>query len=516
MVQTRTRAEGPARREIAEESLSIPRGSRFLRYLLVGLDAIAAITAWGLMSIVAAADGARTQLVSSLMIAGLTVVQIAIFNVLGLYRARVCSLRVVEYARIARGCLILAFCALAVAALQHSLLTPGEIAVWVSATFLLAVILRSGYRAWLTDCRRSGRYQRSILVVGAGAEASEMTALLATHPELGFHTAAIVGEGPEAGGTGLADLPYAHLDDAVEVMGKIRATGALICAGDLPSEELNRIVRDLLDAGAHVQLTSGLRGVDIGRIRPAALAHEPLFYVEPMTLAAWQLAVKRALDLVLASMMIVLTAPILLVAAIIIRLQDRGPVMFKQERVGRHGAMFTLYKLRTMRVGSEHTTALILELNVRDGPLMKVPNDPRVTWFGRILRATSIDELPQLWNVLNGTMSLVGPRPALPDEVARFDAELRARESVPPGLTGLWQVEGRDNPSFSAYRRFDLFYLQNWSVGLDIMILLSTVESVFVRIFRGLRHLDEDIQLAPPEVRDPANAARRRRERTSR
>jgi lipopolysaccharide/colanic/teichoic acid biosynthesis glycosyltransferase len=110
-------------------------------------------------------------------------------------------------------------------------------------------------------------------------------------------------------------------------------------------------------------------------------------------------------------------------------------------------------------------------------------------------------------------MSLVGPRPALPDEVARFDAELRARESVLPGLTGLWQVEGRENPSFAAYRRFDLFYLQNWSVALDIIILLGTVESVFLRIFRGLRHLDQDIQLAPPEVLDPASAAGRQEAR---
>jgi lipopolysaccharide/colanic/teichoic acid biosynthesis glycosyltransferase len=203
----------------------------------------------------------------------------------------------------------------------------------------------------------------------------------------------------------------------------------------------------------------------------------------------------------------VLGAPLLALAAVAVKLQDGGPVFFRQERVGRHGVPFTLFKLRTMQVGSERATDLILELNVRDGPLVKVPNDPRVTKVGRILRATSIDELPQLWNVLNGTMSLVGPRPALPDEVARFDTELRARESVLPGLTGLWQVEGRDNPSFAAYRRFDLFYLQNWSVALDIIILASTVESVLLRIFRGLRHLDQDIQLAPPEVIDPTNAA---------
>jgi len=505
MVQTRTRADNSTARVPTSSALTIPRGSRFLRYLLVSLDATAVVTAWATTTAIWPRND-RTILGSTVLMAALVVVHIGVFTALGLYRARVCSLRVVEYARIARGCLLLALSALAVAAFRHSIVTPGEIARWITATFVLMVILRGGYRAWLTDCRRSGRFQRPIVVVGTGHEAAEMTALLVTHPELGYRTVAIVGDSPAARANGLQDLPCGHLDDVVATFGQLGATGALICAGDLPSLRVNQIVRDLLDAGAHVQMTSGLRGVDIGRIRPAPLAHEPSFYVEAMTLASWQLAVKRVLDSVVASAMLLLSAPVLLVAAVAIKLQDGGPVMFRQERVGRHGAQFTLYKLRTMRVGSERTSDLILELNVRDGPLVKVPNDPRVTKVGRVLRATSIDELPQLWNVLNVTMSLVGPRPALPDEVARFDTELRARESVLPGLTGLWQVEGRDNPSFSAYRRFYLFYLQNWSVALDIIILLGTVESVLLRIFRGLRHLDQDIRLAPPEIVDPTNA----------
>jgi lipopolysaccharide/colanic/teichoic acid biosynthesis glycosyltransferase len=190
-------------------------------------------------------------------------------------------------------------------------------------------------------------------------------------------------------------------------------------------------------------------------------------------------------------------------AALGIKLQDLGPVLFKQYRIGHQGDPFVLYKLRTMREGAESETGDLLELDMRDGPLTKFSRDPRVTMLGRVLRATSIDELPQLWNVLNGTMSLVGPRPAIPNEVVHFDAELRARESVRPGITGLWQVEGRDNPSFAAYRRFDLFYIQNWSIALDLMILAVTVESVIARIFRAPLHLDEDIQIAPPYLQDP-------------
>ena len=272
MVQTRTRAESTVRRVVAPRPISVPRGSRFLRSLLVALDATSVLTAWVTTTAIWPRNN-RTLLASGLLIMTLVVVQVGVFNALGLYRARVCSLRVVEYARIARGCLLLAFAALAVAAFERAIVTPGEVARWICATFVLLVITRSGYRAWLTDSRRAGRYQRPILVVGTGHEASQMTALLATHPELGYRIVGIVGSTPEALMSGLKLLPVGELFDAVTVFGELRATGALICAGDVPSFQLNQIVRDLLDAGAHVQLTSGLRGVDIGRIRPAPLAH---------------------------------------------------------------------------------------------------------------------------------------------------------------------------------------------------------------------------------------------------
>ena len=339
-----------------------------------------------------------------------------------------------------------------------------------------------------------------MLLVGAGGESAEIATLLIDHPELGYRTVGIVGNRSEAARHRLEDRWCADLDDAPLAVAETGVTGVILCASDLRASELNRAVQELLNAGAHVQLSSGLHGIDVGRLRPAPLAHEPLFYVERVTLASWQLVTKRAIDLVLASLMLVLTAPVLALAALGVKLGDRGPMFFKQTRVGRDGATFVLYKVRTMREGAEQETAQLYALNAREGPLTKIPQDPRVTMLGRVLRATSIDELPQLWNVLNGTMSLVGPRPALPDEVAHFDAELRARESVLPGLTGLWQVEGRDNPSFAAYRRFDLFYLQNWSVTLDMMILLGTVEAMITRVFRSLLHFDTEISLAPPKL----------------
>jgi lipopolysaccharide/colanic/teichoic acid biosynthesis glycosyltransferase len=197
--------------------------------------------------------------------------------------------------------------------------------------------------------------------------------------------------------------------------------------------------------------------------------------------------VKRTLDLGLASVAVVLVLPMLAAAALAIKLEDGGPLLFRQKRVGRNGEAFTLFKLRTMVPDAEQQLQALQERNQRMGPLFKLAADPRITSAGRILRATSIDELPQLFNVLQGTMSLVGPRPALPEEMQQFDDRLQARTQVPPGITGLWQVEARDNPSFGAYRRLDLFYVENWSVGLDLGILLATVGVVLTRGSRALR-----------------------------
>jgi lipopolysaccharide/colanic/teichoic acid biosynthesis glycosyltransferase len=196
--------------------------------------------------------------------------------------------------------------------------------------------------------------------------------------------------------------------------------------------------------------------------------------------------VKRGIDITVASLCLIVSAPCLLVAALLIRLHDRGPVLLRQQRVGRDGTHFTVLKLRTMVPNAERLLADLSVLNERtDGPLFKLRTDPRVTPIGRVLRATSIDELPQLINVLLGTMSMVGPRPALVDEVAQFDEESLRRLNVLPGITGLWQVEARDNPSFNAYRRLDLLYVDNWSIGLDISILVRTGPVVIEHALRA-------------------------------
>jgi lipopolysaccharide/colanic/teichoic acid biosynthesis glycosyltransferase len=181
-----------------------------------------------------------------------------------------------------------------------------------------------------------------------------------------------------------------------------------------------------------------------------------------------------------------LVLPVLVAAALAIKLDDGGPIVFRQRRVGRDGKPFTLLKLRTMVPNAEAYRADLEHQNHRTGPLFKMVGDPRITRVGHFLRATSIDELPQLINIIRGDMSLVGPRPALPDEVAQFDVEHQERGTMMPGITGLWQVEGRDDPSFDSYRRLDLYYVENWSIGLDLAILLATAGVVASRGVRSL------------------------------
>jgi lipopolysaccharide/colanic/teichoic acid biosynthesis glycosyltransferase len=200
----------------------------------------------------------------------------------------------------------------------------------------------------------------------------------------------------------------------------------------------------------------------------------------------------------------VLSLPLLVLAALAIKVTDPGPVFFKQVRVGKNGHLFTLYKFRTMVVDAEKRMAALARDNERNGPLFKMQGDPRVTKVGKLLRLSSIDEIPQLLNVLKGQMSLVGPRPALPKEVLEFDADLRRRELVKPGITGLWQVEARDSPSFDAYRRLDLFYVDNWTLIGDLDIMLDTLEHMLGRLIGSFRRSDEQGETVAAAEASPA------------
>jgi len=356
--------------------------------------------------------------------------------------------------------------------------------IWL---FVLLNVERGVFANWIRTSRAEGRYARPIAIIGTNDEGLELHRLLTTEPELGYHVVGVIGDPVDTAVT----WPVPWLGDTTDAAGTLRShgiTGCVVAVSAFSLAARTRLLRDLLADGIHLQLSSGIARIDHHRLRLVPIGREPGFYLERHDPSPWQLKVKRAVDLAAVIVSLPLVLPVIGVAALAIKLTSRGPVIYRQERIGRGGLPFTMPKLRTMVAAADQQLDELKDLNQRtDGPLFKLEHDPRVTAVGRILRATSIDELPQLWCVVTGTMSLVGPRPPLPHEVEGFDAELRSRFDVTPGITGLWQVEARDNPSFQTYRRYDLFYVENWSIRLDLAILVRTFEAVVTRAVVGLR-----------------------------
>jgi exopolysaccharide biosynthesis polyprenyl glycosylphosphotransferase len=481
-----------------------------LRRWLVGLDIGGGLLAWTAVVIYAdyhRSGGAKFG-VAIATGAALSLITVALLAVHRLYLARVCAVRSVELSGIARST---ALCALVAAWLNRVEHVGPSLTVDVLGaifSFLVLMSVRSAYTSWLRTCRARGLFCRRVCVYGTNDEAQALVQLLQGQPELGYRVVAVLGDPVVWGRRESEILAIDPGRDPAAVAAEAGASGVLVAASAVDPLDLDHVVRHLVASGLHVQISTGLARIGHQRIRPSPLSHQLLFYVERPKLSPWQCFLKRTIDIVISSFALLLFSPLVAAAAIAIKVGDGGSITYRQERVGRNSGSFQLIKLRTMVPDASSQLAELLALNERNGPLFKVTLDPRVTPIGRFLRATSIDEIPQLLNVLRGEMSLVGPRPALPEEVAQFDDELLDRVSVQPGITGLWQVEARDSPSFHAYRRLDLFYVDNWSVVMDLTILAATFGVVVSRAFRTLRGGSEILSLTerdkssnPPSAR---------------
>ena len=356
--------------------------------------------------------------------------------------------------------------------MQYSLLSRlwvGLLFVCVMASLATSRIIA---RQVFKRLRASGRVSRPVIIVGTGTDAISLLHTTQRMPGLGYRVLGFTGEPAGArGGFGVLGT----VDDTLEVVRQTGATGVILSVASLEPATVNRLTRTLTEAGCHVTLSSSLHDIDISRTRSQSIDGRLMIYVEPTNRSRAHLMLKRTFDVAIAALVSLLTLPILGIAMLAVKLDSRGPSLFKQVRVGKDGVEFEILKLRTMVTGAEAIRAELEAHNESSGPLFKMREDPRITRVGRFLRKTSIDELPQLWNVLRGDMSIVGPRPALPSEAVQWTPELRDRLRVMPGITGMWQVSGRSEADFDMYRRLDLFYVDNWSLTHDIKIVLRTI-----------------------------------------
>lgn len=476
-------AEAPETRRTTRE-ISMPRSSSSrAKVLLVIADAATLILTAAISTFIFARYVDDDGNVSHLFWATLVTlpVWLALFANQRLYNTRFIGRRIDEFRRIVNASVLGALAVTVAANAGNVLLRRGSVVILAVTACVCITIEREFARRLFLRLRAGGHMVRRVVIAGANPEGRDIAAMLQTEPWLGYQVIGFVDDNapprepvpgvPLLGG--VADLP--------NVLREFPNTSVIVASSAVDSSVTNRLARDLLDQGVHVELSSTLRDISSQRLTVRPLGRFPVVYVEPVSRGGWRAVAKRGFDIVTAVVGIVVTAPVLLAAAIAVKLDSKGPVLFKQVRVGQDSEPFRVLKLRTMVVDAEAKLADLLEQNEADGPLFKMANDPRVTRVGRVLRATSIDELPQLWNVLRGDMSMVGPRPALPHETEQWDALLVQRLRVKPGITGMWQVSGRSDTSFEDYTRLDLYYVDNWTLTTDLAIVVKTIPAVLLR-----------------------------------
>ena len=346
------------------------------------------------------------------------------------------------------------------------------------------VVTRWLWRKWLTNRRARGEYSAKVLLVGSEVSVLHTATELARQPQAGYHVVgACVPSGRVADYLPGTDIPVAGNVDRVG--SAIAATGAdtivITSSDELSPEKIRQLSWSLEPGRQHLVVAPSLTDIGGPRIHTRPVAGLPLIHVETPRYEGFKRYQKRIFDFVASAFLILILSPVLVAIAIVIRLSTPGPVLFRQERVGLDGGTFRMLKFRSMVTNAE---ALIHELAANDrtegnSVLFKMKDDPRVTKVGRVLRKFSLDELPQLFNVLRGDMSLIGPRPPLQREVDLYETHVHRRFLMKPGITGLWQVSGRSDLSWEDSVRLDLYYVENWSMVGDFIILMKTARAVF-------------------------------------
>lgn len=371
------------------------------------------------------------------------------------------------------------------AELRH-ITAESVLVFWLVSTFG-TLLVREILILCVRQMRLHGRNLRHLLIVGTNARAQDFASRVDQHPELGYSLRGFVDD--DWSGSALADISGHEVVANLHTIGEYlrhHVVDEVLIALPMATlyQEASRIVGLCEVHGVVVHFVPGFDFLNMGSSTATftTLNEDPVITLVPPPMSGWQMVGKRTVDLVGAALLVVLLAPLLLMIAVLVKFTSDGPILFIQERVGLNKRKFPMMKFRTMSSNAEELQKSLEHLNEASGPVFKIEHDPRITPLGRFLRRTSLDELPQLFNVLLGDMSLVGPRPLPLRDYAGFDQDWhRRRFSVRPGITCLWQVRGRSSISFEKWMELDMEYIKNWSLWLDVKILAQTVRAVLAQ-----------------------------------
>ncbi len=360
--------------------------------------------------------------------------------------------------------------------LQEGLTSRLFIAVFTFTTVVILLIEKKLFLLFLDFIHLRGYNQINLLIVGTGNRAREFIKAVKNHANWGLRIVGLIDD--EHG-------MYGKEIEGLRVLGRLQDIPFIIHRKVIdrvifvvPRLWLHRIDEAILACekeGISTAISLDLYDLNFARTRQTDFSGFPLLEFETFSARQWELFIKRTIDIMLSLLALSLFGPLILFTVLAVKLTSRGPVFFKQVRCGMNGRKFTLYKFRSMVVGAEMKMRELEKMNEMDGPVFKIKKDPRITPLGRILRRTSLDELPQFFNVLKGDMSIVGPRPPLPVEVEMYEVWQRRRLSLKPGITCIWQVSGRNKISFERWMEMDLEYIDSWSLWIDFKILIRTV-----------------------------------------
>lgn len=387
-----------------------------------------------------------------------------------------------EYVRVTRASFGLFGAVAILAFLVRIDVARGYLLISLPAGIILLVFTRWLWRQWLVAQRSMGRYSAKVLLVGSRQSVTQIARDLQRTPDAGYQVVgACVPNGAVADVIEGTSLPIMGSVDAIDRA--LAVTGAdtvvVTSTDDLPPNKVKEISWGLEAGRQHLVLAPSITDIAGPRVHSRPVSGLPLIHVETPRFSSGQRFIKRSVDLVGAVILIVVLSPVLLLVAITVKLSSPGPILYRQERIGMNGKPFGMLKFRSMRIGADAELKALLQAQGTDTqPLFKIKDDPRVTPTGRFIRKYSLDELPQFFNVLGGSMSLVGPRPQVAGEVALYSDAARRRLLARPGITGLWQVSGRSETGWEEAVKLDLYYVENWSLVGDIAIVAKTAKAV--------------------------------------